>query len=257
MDPSPVSSHSPSGDPLEELVTRHATQGGQRQLTAANRAALAENGSTEVEASVVVGDLRLSGFLLKEAVRPALFARFIVAFTEAVRSLTNDADGWFDKFTGDGFVSFWIHPPGEDAPAGRIPEFCQEVLPASESLVDDLRSNSRNFPQGVGLSLGVDRGACELVRVGDALTLVGAPIVGASRMVAAAAPNRLVANNLFGRALARDADRLAAAGIVVRRVAVRTKEYPEGQEAYEVGFPKLAPGGARGDAVEPGASAST
>jgi class 3 adenylate cyclase len=235
------------GGLLEELVARHASETGRAQLTEQNVSDLTDSGSTEVEATVVVGDLRLSGFLLKEALRPALFARFIVGFTEAVRTLTNDSGGWFDKFTGDGFVSFWIHPPGHPPEGAQVPEFCQAVLPASESLVDDLRSNSRNFPHGVGLSLGVDLGPCELVRVGDALTLVGGPIVGATRMAAGAAPNRLVANNLFGRTLEREADQLRAQGIQFERVAIRTKEYPDGQEAYEVRFPRVGrAGGAEG-----------
>jgi class 3 adenylate cyclase len=221
---------------LDTLLARHAPREGRSQLTEHGIAALLDKGSTEVDATVIVGDLRLSGFVLKEAVKPALFAKFIIGFTEAVRSLTNENDGWFDKFTGDGFISFWIHEPSQPREVTRIPEFCQAILPASEALVANLRGNSRNFPLGVGLSLGADSGLCELVRVGESLTLIGAPIVGASRMVERASANRMVANNLFGEALDRERLQLEARGIRIKRTNVKTKEYPGGQEAFELLF---------------------
>ena len=222
---------------IDRLLSRHAPPAGRAQLGERAISALLEKGSTEVDATVIVGDLRLSGFVLKEALKPSLFAKFIIGFTEAMRSLTNENEGWFDKFTGDGFISFWIHEPSQPRELTRIPEFCQAILPASEALVANLRGNSRNFPTGVGLSLGADSGPCELVRVGDSLTLIGAPIVGATRMVARAAANRMVANILFGEALDRERDRLEERGIRIQRKNVRTKEYPGGQEAFELLFP--------------------
>ena len=226
----------PTEDSLELLFSRHAPPGGRRQLSEQGISRLRASGSTEVEVTVVVGDLRLSGFVLKEAIRPALFARFVIGFTEAVRGLTHANDGWFDKFTGDGFISFWIHPDDGDGAASAVPEFCQAVLPASATLIDNLRANSRNFPVGVGLSLGADRGTCELARVGESLTLIGGPIVGASRMVAGARANRLVANVGLGRSLEGAKTNLESRGISVRRTEIRTKEYPSGQEAYELSF---------------------
>ncbi|MCI4361537.1 MAG: hypothetical protein L3J91_07505, partial [Thermoplasmata archaeon] len=193
--------------------------------------------STEVDATVVVGDLRLSSLVLKEAVQPALFARFIIGFTEAVRGLANARDGWFDKFTGDGFIAFWIDraPPSGDRV--RVPQFCQTVMPAAETLITNLRRNSRNFPLGVGLSLGIDSGPCQLVLVGDSLTVVGGPIVGASRMVAGARARQTLVNIYLGEALEREKGRLTEEGIRIERTSVRTKEYPEGQEAFELIFP--------------------
>lgn len=232
--------------PLDDLLARHAPREGRSQLTEEGFERLRVSGSTEVDATVVVGDLRLSGFVLKEAIRPSLFARFIVGFTEAVRALTLESDGWFDKFTGDGFISFWIHPSTAEREVARIPGFCQAVLPASEALIANLRANSRNFPLGVGLSLGADSGPCELARVGDALTLIGGPIVGATRMVAGAPANRLVANVGLGRALEADRPSLEEQGIHLRRTNVRTKEYPAGQEALELSFSERAAGSRRG-----------
>jgi class 3 adenylate cyclase len=173
---------------------------------------------------------------LREAVQPALFARFIIGFTEAVRSLTVARDGWFDKFTGDGFIAFWLREAAEPD-LSKVPRFCQTVLPAADALIANLRRNSRNFPVGVGLALGIDAGPCQLVRVGDALTLVGAPIVGATRMVAGAHARQTLVNIYFGESLERAQAAMADEGIQLTRTTVRTKEYPEGQEAFELVFP--------------------
>jgi class 3 adenylate cyclase len=222
--------------PLEALLARHAPTSAQAVLDATARRDLATAGSTAVHAVVVVGDLRLSGLVLREAVSPSLYARFVVGFTEAVRSLSASYGGWFDKFTGDGFVAFWLYPAQGSPPAAVVPEFCQSVLPASERLVANLRRNSRNFPVGVGLALGLDSGPCELVRIGEALTLVGSPIVGASRMAAGARAGEAIVNVHLGDLLEREHERGAETGLAVERAVVRTKEYPEGQEAYRLSF---------------------
>jgi len=193
-------------------------------------------GSTAVEAIVVVGDLRMSTLVLKEAVQPSIFARFIVGFTEAVRALANASGGWFDKFTGDGFVAFWIPPRNRPTDIGTIPDFCRTVFSAADALLTSLRQNSRNFPAGTGLSIGIDAGPCELVRVGELVTIVGSPIVGATRMVAGASAHQTILNVYLGSALERDTVTLESAGIRLNRKVVRTKEYPKGQEAFELVF---------------------
>ncbi|MCI4352654.1 MAG: hypothetical protein L3K14_04620 [Thermoplasmata archaeon] len=226
-------------DPFEALLARHGPEDARHQLGQAALEELLASGSTSVDAAVVVGDLRMSGFVLKEAVEPALFARFIIGFTEAVRNLANDQHGWFDKFTGDGFIAFWIQrtdpPPG----VTLVPEFCQTVMPAADSFIANLRKNSRNFPVGVGLSIGIDSGPCQLVRVGDSLTIVGSPIVGATRMVAGARARQTLVNVYLGQALEEAHGRLSEAGIRVERTSVKTKEYPEGQEAFELMLPAI------------------
>ncbi len=185
---------------------------------------------------MVVGDLRLSTLVLKEAVEPSKYARFIIGFAEAIRSLASDRGGWFDKFTGDGFIAFWLHGSDSRVSLQEVARFCQTVLPAADTLIANLRRNSRNFPVGVGLALGADSGPCELVRVGGALTLVGSPIVGATRMVASAGAKRTIVNVQLGEALQSREPDLADEGIRVVRTEVKTQEYPEGQEAFELIF---------------------
>ncbi len=230
----PVANGASSG--LEAVLARHAPRAVGPALDAGSLRVLADDGSVPVRAVVVVGDLRMSGLLLREAVSPSLYARFLVGFTEAVRGLAADLGAWFDKFTGDGFVVFWLYPDDRELPLATVPMFCRSVLPTSEVLVANLKRTSRNFPVGVGLALGLDAGPCELVRVGEAVTLVGSPIVGATRMVAGARAGEAVVNVGLGSSFEEDLERLSAAGIAFERTVVRTKEFPEGQEAYRMEF---------------------
>jgi class 3 adenylate cyclase len=230
---------SPEGSGIPDvgaILLRQGPAGALEQITPDAIRELVSMGSTAVDAIVVVGDLRMSTLVLKEAVQPSIFARFIVGFTEAVRALANASGGWFDKFTGDGFVAFWIPPKDRPSDIGTIPDFCRAVLSAADSLLASLRRNSRNFPAGTGLSIGIDAGPCELVRVGELLTLVGSPIVGATRMVEGASAHQTFLNVYLGSALERDAATLQSAGIRLDRRVVRTKEYPQGQEAFELVF---------------------
>lgn len=245
----PISkSEAPYTVDFDAIALRQGPPDARAQLSDEAIEELLRMGSTPIEAVVVVGDLRMSSLVLKEAIQPSLFARFIVGFTEAVRGLANASGGWFDKFTGDGFVAFWIPPKSSPVDATNIPEFCRTVLSAADALLSNLRRNSRNFPAGTGLSIGIDAGPCELVRVGELVTLVGSPIVGASRMVAGAAAHQTILNIHFGSALEREASTLASDGIRLVRTVVRTKEYPEGQEAFELVFPS-SPLGTTGGAA--------
>lgn len=227
----------PRGDvapEIEALLLNHAPDEVAAQLGPTERRALGAAGSVSVQALVVVGDLRLSGLVLREAVSSATYARFVVGFTEAVRSLAGACGGWFDKFTGDGFVTFWLYADEAHLPTATVPEFCQAVLPASEKLVADLRRTSRNFPTGVGMGVGLDSGPCELVRIGGAVTLVGSPIVGASRMATGARAGETLANVHLGLLLEQEFARTPGRAPALERTVVRTKEYPEGQEAYRL-----------------------
>jgi class 3 adenylate cyclase len=230
---------SPAGRGISDfdaIILRQGPAEARDQLSVDAIEELLSMGSTAVEAIVVVGDLRMSALVLKEAIHPAIFARFIAGFTEAVHGLANAAGGWFDKFTGDGFVAFWIPPKRRPVDTAKIAEFCRTVLSAADALLANLRRNSRNFPAGTGLSIGIDGGPCELVRVGEQVTVVGSPIVGATRMVAGAAAHKTILNVYLGSALEQDTATLESERIRLDRTVVRTKEYPDGQEAFELVF---------------------
>jgi len=223
------------GASVDDILSRQGPPNARTSMGSETLEGLTTEGSTPVQAAVVVGDLRMSSLLLKEAVRPSLFARYLVGFTEAVHGLANDFGGWFDKFTGDGFIAFWLYR-SEDEVIASVPGFCQAILPTAESLVMNLKKNSRNFPVGVGLSIGIDSGPCELVRVGDSVTLLGSPIVGATRMVSGAHAGQALVNVGLGAAFETHRESLEAIGAQLERRVIATKEYPLGQEAYELEF---------------------
>jgi class 3 adenylate cyclase len=204
---------------------------------------------------VMAADIRESTTLMKEAVRFELFARTMDKFVSAVRRGIGTPGGWFDKFTGDGFLAYWIVPPGpqdEYQPrfveaAGNLAHTAHELIELFHSRVlEDFRRNSRNLSDGVGLSIGLDAGPGFLVQIAGELTVVGPPVVGAVRMVTAAAgPQEIVANVYLGEHLHDEQEGIyEALGMTATRESRPTKEYPRGQEVYALTFGRTERSGA-------------
>jgi class 3 adenylate cyclase len=199
------------------------------------------NTGDQVGIHVLVGDIRKSTFLMKESISLTKFAQITRDFMKAVRDTASKNEGWFDKFTGDGFIIYWIYG-GEANQQKYIPQilsFCDALLSIFPEVMNEYRTNSTNFPAGTGLSLGVDSGLCTLVNIED-LNIIGPPVVGASRMVTEADPYEVLFNVSTGSWLNKDKDRLAKDyGICIERKYIQTAEYGEnGQEAYSVRFQK-------------------
>ena len=201
-----------------------------------------------IQMFVMAADIRESTMLMKEAVRFELFARTMDKFVSAVRGGIGTPGGWFDKFTGDGFLAYWIvqSTPEEKEYQRRFVEAAGNLAHTAHELVDlfhrrvleDFRRNSRNLSQGVGLSMGLDAGPGYLVQIAGELTLVGPPVVGAVRMVTAAAkPQEIVANVHLGEHLHGEQIGIyEALGMTATRESRPTKEYPKGQEVYALTF---------------------
>jgi class 3 adenylate cyclase len=200
-----------------------------------------------VQMFVMAADIRESTTLMKESIRFERFASVMDRFVSSVRSGIRRSGGWFDKFTGDGFLAYWIvqsSPPEEYEErfvqtAGDIAHTANELVDLfHRRVLEDFRANTRNLSAGVGLSMGLDAGPGYLVKIADELTIVGPPVVGAVRMVtAAAAPQEIVANVFLGERLRDQQDgAFAALGVTVTREFRPTKEYPKGQEVYALTF---------------------
>jgi class 3 adenylate cyclase len=198
---------------------------------------------TRVNAIVLAADIRSSTVLMREAVDPLSFATVITEFVDAIGTALRNGRGWLDKFTGDGFLAYWLY--GDRDPRIYVPEvahFANLCLSFFRTIViEDLRINTRHFPAKAGLSLGVDGGPINLVPVAGDLTLVGAPIVGAVRMVTAAStPYETLVNGFLGTDLYNNRQlHEKSNNFTVTREIRPTKEYPSGQEVYVVEF--LAP----------------
>jgi class 3 adenylate cyclase len=200
-----------------------------------------------IQMFVMAADIRESTTLMKEAIRFERFAAVMDRFVTSVRRGITRSGGWFDKFTGDGFLAYWIvQPAPSDEYEERFVQTAGDVTHTAHSLVDlfhrrvlsDFRSNSRNLSGGVGLSMGLDAGPGYLMKIADELTLVGPPVVGAVRMVtAASSPGEIVANVFLGERLQSGQEGVyEALGVRVEREFRPTKEYPRGQEVYVLRF---------------------
>jgi class 3 adenylate cyclase len=204
---------------------------------------------------VMAADIRESTMLMKEAVRFELLARIMDKFMSAVRRGIGTPGGWFDKFTGDGFLAYWIVPPAPQEEyqrrfveaAGNIAHTAHELIELFHNRVfEDFRRNSRNLSDGVGLSIGLDAGPGFLVQIAGELTVVGPPVVGAVRMVTSAAnPQEILANVYLGEHLHDEQEGIyEALGMTANRESRPTKEYPKGQEVYALTFERLETTGA-------------
>src|ERR671937_455806 len=204
--------------------------------------------TTPLQMFVMAADIRESTLLMKEAVRFERFAFTMDKFVSAVRRGIGTPGGWFDKFTGDGFLAYWIVQPSSDEAgyqrhfvqaAGNIAHTAHELIELfHRRVLEDFRRNSRNLSEGVGLSIGLDAGPGYLVQIAGDLTIVGPPVVGAVRMVTAASrPREIIANVFLGEHLHDEQSGIyAALGMTATRESRPTKEYPRGQEVYALSF---------------------
>ena len=201
---------------------------------------------------VMAADIRESTTLMKEAIKFERFARVMDKFVSSVRQGITRSGGWFDKFTGDGFLAYWIVQSASKEEydqnfvqaAGNISHTAHTLIDLfHRRVLEDFRSNSRNLSAGVGLSMGLDAGPGYLVEIAGDLTIVGPPVVGAVRMVTAAQTRgEIIANVYLGEHLqAEQSGVYEALGVTVSRDFRPTKEYPKGQEVYVLAFETAEP----------------
>jgi len=223
---------------LSALISGHGPRDWKREISLSS---LSTHLGAEKPVNMIVlaADIRRSTFLMKEAVNFKTFATIIGDFVEAARDAMRGARGWFDKFTGDGFLGYWLYGERElGTYISILFRTCHSLLyHFQEVVMDQLRRNSKNFPTGVGLSLGIDGGPGHLVTVARDLTVVGAPVVGAVRMVSSALlPWETLCNVYLGEALYRARGQLQREEIEVLKEFRQTKEYE--QEVYRIVFHK-------------------
>ena len=200
-----------------------------------------------IQMFVMAADIRESTMLMKEAIKFEQFAYVMDKFVSSVRQGITRSGGWFDKFTGDGFLAYWVvQSSSKQGFDERFVEAAGNMTHTARSLVDlfhkrvleDFRANSRNLSGGVGLSMGLDAGPGHLVQIAGELTIVGPPVVGAVRMVNAAVNAReIIANVYLGEHLHEEQNGVyEALRVNATREYRPTKEYPKGQEVYALTF---------------------
>src|SRR5438034_525829 len=120
-----------------------------------------------IQMFVMAADIRESTALMKESIRFERFAAVMDRFVSSVRSGIRRSGGWFDKFTGDGFLAYWIVQQGSpDEYEERFVRAAGDITHTAHELVDlfhrrvleDFRANTRNLSAGFGLSMGLIAG---------------------------------------------------------------------------------------------------
>ena len=190
------------------------------------------------------------------------YAKDLSGFINYFRAVVNRWGGWFDKFTGDGAIAFWL---GDEIVMEKIfstivnlhASFLLTTLPA-------FRQISGCIPEDFGLAIGCDLGKCtvtDLVAPPNAvlferfakgeptarplsalspngsITVLGRAVVGAVRMSNEARRHQTVFNENAGEDLFTHRHMLqAGAGIDVRRIRVNNKELQMHQSAYLLEF---------------------
>ena len=199
-----------------------------------------------IEAIVLTVDIRRSSCVLKESIEIPQYARILDDFVAEFRTVLHYHGGWFDKFTGDGFICYWLVESSFTEHLDTVLDFCCSVM-------DNFRTyyypafvaNMRNEPEGIGLSIGVDAGPCYLTPIVGDLTIIGSPIVGSVRMCETCPPYHLILNAYPGSRLMEGMTALRGhlsddLSYQVERKSVASKEYPQGQLAYSVEFYRKA-----------------
>jgi class 3 adenylate cyclase len=199
------------------------------------------------EVLIVVADIRRSTQMSLAAQDKHAFTKLILDFVDTAWGIIRENGGWWDKFTGDGFIAFWLIPRGDAKQAMDARESRAGVLggvAAMHSVFRDtvlpmLREISdASFPSDGGLVVGFDQGDVSLAVRTEDLLLLGPAIVEASRMADTASAGETIANVITGRELVESED----ANQWVEAVAERryTKEFPEGksegQQVYLLKF---------------------
>jgi len=225
-------------DAPSDLFAKHGPPDWATELSSDRREALLHLNES-VQMIVLAADIRSSTFLMKEAIDFKVFAHAIGDFVTSARDEIRKEGGWFDKFTGDGFLVYWI------ADRRPVDEYLEDVVVTAGVIIDVfrrrtepiLRKNSRNVPKRIGLSIGLDAGPGYFANIAGDITIVGPPVVGAVRMVESADPYECVVNNYLGQRLLTVPQMMAARNYVLAPVTRPTKEYPDGQCAFELRFP--------------------
>lgn len=166
--------------------------------------------ASEVDTIAVVGDIRRSQDLMTYAISTSDFSERMVSFLENIRDLLRECQGFFDKFTGDGFIAYFNErfcTPRRPDPIDSFLDFTTRARQFSLEHFRDWCSNVRKLPNTpIGLAIGADIGRVRFHDLRRHLVAVGEPIVWASRMASAAKPNELLVNNLLWTALAGRGD---------------------------------------------------
>ena len=166
---------------VSRLLKSHAPPDWERRFRATELLDAVIDGEP-IQMFVMAADIRESTTLMKESVKFERFAAIMDKFVSSVRLGIRRSGGWFDRFTGDGFLAYWIvQSAAPDEYEERFVQTAGDIAHTANILIDlfhrrvleDFRSNSRNLSSGVGLSF---LELCDEGPIGDLESIVGVSV---------------------------------------------------------------------------------
>lgn len=150
---------------------------------------------------VVIGDIRRSQDLMTYASKPEDFSQRMVEFINTTRIFIEKYAGFFDKFTGDGFIVYFNEEICKTAELDYkecFLQFIKEEIAFAVPFFSNWERSIRKRPiNTIGLAIGADIGNVRFEDIKNHLVAVGDAIVWADRMASAAESQEILVDNLL------------------------------------------------------------
>ncbi len=149
----------------------------------------------------LVGDIRRSQDLMTYAKDPVDYSSKMEQFITTTRKLIDIHGGFFDKFTGDGFIVYFNEEICKKVDLDYINcfiNFIKDEMNFAIPFFKEWVRSIRKCPiENIGLALGADIGNIEFKNIKNHLIAVGDTIVWATRMASICPGNETLINNLL------------------------------------------------------------
>ena len=186
----------------------------------------------------VVGDIRRSRELMTHAETALDFTKRMVEFISHTRRIVNKHGGFYDKFTGDGFIAYFNEEICGQFGGSRndsFVAFIRECLDFSGSHFQEWTEHLKEPPgERIGLAIGADVGNVSFQSLHNHVVAVGGPIVWATRMESAARAGEVLVSDRLHEELHR------GSGLTFNKRPEKTKS-GENFLAWAMSFSKNAP----------------
>jgi class 3 adenylate cyclase len=150
---------------------------------------------------VLIGDIRRSQDLMTYSIDPDLYSTNMEQFITTTKKLIDNNLGFFDKFTGDGFIVYFNNVMCNINNQNYIDcfiNFIRDEMNFAIPFFENWERSIRRRPvEKIGLALGADMGKIEFKDIKNHLIAVGDAIVWGTRMASSSLANEILVNNLL------------------------------------------------------------
>jgi len=149
----------------------------------------------------LIGDIRRSQDLMTYSTDPDDYSDKMEQFITTTRKLIDKNYGFFDKFTGDGFIVYFNEVMCNHTNLSFIDcfiNFIRDEMKFAIPFFENWERSIRRRPTiKIGLALGADVGKIEFKDIKNHLIAVGDAIVWGTRMASSSLANEILVNNLL------------------------------------------------------------